>query len=175
MIVSTPYKWNCTTVFPLPRERQEIKQFYLELEHGPQFFFSGIQVCFLIYILHKKIQICHTNMFSRLQIAKIIQICFINYDLQKKHTNMFPQLQFAKNIQICFLNYNLQKKHKYVFSICTFPDGNLHIQTFCDLPFLSHFLIVLKANCIFWNTNSFHFSEQGSGSTKGDQIDDAFL
>ena len=54
--------------------------------------------------------------------------------------------------------------------------GNLHIQTFCNLPLLSHFLsIVLKANCIFWNTNSFHFSEQGSGSTKGDQIDDAFL
>ena len=100
---------------------QEIKQFYLELEHGPQFFFSGIQVCFLIYILHKKIQICHTNMFSRLQIAKIIHICFLNYNLQKKHTNMFSQLQFAKNIQICFLNYNLQKNTQICFLNLHFP------------------------------------------------------
>ena len=94
----------------------------------------------------------------------------------KKHMHVFP-ITICKNIQICFLNYNLQKKHTNKFSqFALYQVGNLHIQTFCNLPLLSHFLsIVLKANCIFWNTNSFHFSEQGSGSTKGDQIDDAFL
>ena len=81
----------------------------------------------------------------------------------KKHIHVFP-ITICKNIQICFLNLHFPR-----WEICTSRHSAI-------CPCLSHFLsIVLKANCIFWNTNSFHFSEQGSGSTKGDQIDDAFL
>ena len=142
-IVSTVYKWDCTKIFPLPRERQEIKQFYLEFEHRPQFFFSGIQVCFLIYILHKKYKY-------------VIQICFLDYKLQrsykyvflitickktykyvftiticKKHTNMFSQLQFAKKHTNMF----------FFFQFALSPMGICPSRHSAICPFLVTFLL----------------------------------